>query len=102
MREAERSHGSAPSATRFVQGRAFREVGGMWVDSRYRRGMRTLRLRYGSEAYFALLRARPELRSTLALGQRVTVALDGRRAVVVEPGGPAGVSATEVTRFLGE
>jgi hypothetical protein len=61
--------------------------------------MRLVRVRYGSEAYFELLRARPELRSVLALGQRVTVALDGRRAVSIEPAG-ATVSAADMRRFL--
>lgn len=102
MREAEQAHQVATRRTRFVQGRAFHEVRGTWVDSRYRRGMRMLRVRYGSRAYFALLRARPNLRSVLAIGERVTVALDGRRAVSIEPDGPGGVSEPELRRFLGD
>ncbi len=101
MREAERSHDASTSRTRFVQGRAFHETDGAWVDSRFQRNMRVLRVRYGSQAYFALLRERPELRSVLALGQRVTVSLDARRAVSIEPDGPAGVSESELRRFLG-
>jgi Ca-activated chloride channel family protein len=99
MREAERADAGGSRQSRFVQGRAFNEVGSAWVDSRYRRAMRLVRVRYGSEAYFELLRARPELRSVLALGQRVTVALDGRRAVSIEPAG-ATVSAADMRRFL--
>ncbi|MCZ7678498.1 MAG: VIT domain-containing protein [Sandaracinaceae bacterium] len=99
MREAERVD-AAPSASRFVDGRAFQLVSGAWVDSRYRREMRTLRVRTASPAYFALLRARPALRRALALGARVTVAIDDRRAVVVEPSAPAELGEAEVQAFL--
>ena len=73
----------------------------MWVDSLYRRGLRELRIRYASPAYFALLRARPDLRPALSLGQRVTVALDSHRVVIVDASAPA-VAETEVRSFLSE
>jgi hypothetical protein len=101
MREAEQTASAAVSGSRFVDGRSFSLVSGMWVDSTYRRNMPTLRVRYGSEAYFALLRARPALRRALALGERVTVALPGGRAVIVDAGAPASVSEADVRRFLG-
>jgi hypothetical protein len=72
----------------------------MWVEATYRRAMSTLRVRYASPAYFALLREAPELRRALALGPRVTVTLAGGRAVVVDRGAPEGVSAADVMRFL--
>jgi hypothetical protein len=50
-------------------------------------------------AYFAVLRARPELAAAFALGDAVTVALDAERAVSVDPSAPD-VSADEVARFL--
>ncbi|MCC6875874.1 MAG: VWA domain-containing protein [Sandaracinaceae bacterium] len=98
MREAERSS-SVPSATRFVAGRAFRSVQGAWVDGRYRREMSILRIRTNGDAYFQLLRDRPELRAALALGERVVVTLDERRALVVDPDAPE-PSADSVRAFL--
>jgi Ca-activated chloride channel family protein len=100
MREAEQSRAATTRDTRFVAGRTFRSIRGMWVDAAYRRGMPSLRVRYASPAYFALLRARPSLRRFFALGQRVTVVLAGGRAVIVDENAPAGVSAADVTRFL--
>jgi hypothetical protein len=61
--------------------------------------MRVLRLRAMGVAYFAVLRARPELAAAFALGDAVTVALDAERAVIVDPSAPD-VSADEVARFL--
>jgi len=100
MREANRSTETAASSSRFVDGRAFQQVSGMWVDSRYRREMRVLRIRYGGPTFFALLRARPELRRTLALGERVTVVVGPSQAVIVDSSAPAGVSELELRRFL--
>jgi Ca-activated chloride channel family protein len=100
MREAEQTSSAAVAGTRFVDGRSFRLVSGMWVDSSYRRSMPTLRVRYGSDGYFALLRVRPDLRRALALGERVTVALPGGRAVIIDAAAPASVSEADVRRFL--
>jgi Ca-activated chloride channel family protein len=99
MREAERSEGSAEVTARFVAGRTFTRQGGGWIDERYRASMRVLRVRAMSPAYFALLRARPELGQPLSLGDRVTVAVDGTRAVVVDPAAPD-VGDAEVQAFL--
>jgi hypothetical protein len=73
----------------------------MWVDADYRRSMRSLRIRAASEAWLELLRRRPALRRALALGNRVAVALDEHRAVIVDPGAPAGVTPEQVRSFLG-
>ncbi|MBW2462227.1 MAG: VWA domain-containing protein [Deltaproteobacteria bacterium] len=104
MREAERAPAGSPSMssgnTRYVAGRTFRLIRGMWVDVAYRRDMPTLRIRYASPAYFALLRARPAVARFLVLGERLTLVAPGRRAVVVDPSASAGVSATEVRRFI--
>ena len=100
MREAERTDTDDALTSRFVAGRTFTRSGGGWTDSRYQAGMRTLRLRAMSAAYFALLRARPDLASALALGEQVTVTLDAQRAVVIDPTAPADVGADQVTAFL--
>ena len=100
MREAERSGVDDAVTARFVAGRTFTRSGTGWTDARYRPGMRTLRIRAMSAAYFALLRARPGVASALALGDRVTVAIDGERAVIVDPTAPADLGADQVTSFL--
>lgn len=100
MREAERTDADDALTSRFVAGRTFTRSGAGWTDSRYRVGMRTLRLRAMSAAYFALLRARPDVASALALGDQVTVALDNERAIIVDPTAPADLGADQVTHFL--
>jgi Ca-activated chloride channel family protein len=99
MREAERAGSDEGLTARFVAGRTFTRSGAGWSDARYRSGMRVLRLRAMGVAYFAVLRARPELAAAFALGDAVTVALDAERAVIVDPSAPD-VSADEVARFL--
>jgi Ca-activated chloride channel family protein len=99
MREAERAGSDEGLTARFVAGRTFTRTGAGWSDARYRSGMRVLRVRAMGAAYFAVLRARPELAAAFALGDAVTVALDAERAVIVDPSAPE-VSADEVARFL--
>lgn len=99
MREAERSEQGG--VTRYVDGRAFRQIHGMWVDPSYRRTMQTLHVRPGSEGWIALTRERPDLRRILALG-RVAFAIDARRAIIVDAGAPAGVTDAQVSSFLAE
>jgi Ca-activated chloride channel family protein len=99
MRDAERSDEAGASTVRVISGRTFTLDGGRWVDERYQEGAgRTLSVRSMSEAYFALLAARPELRSAFALGDRVVVTLDAARTIVVTPDA-ADVSADEARRF---
>lgn len=100
MREAEQVQEG--QVLRYVDGRAFQQIHGMWVDPRYRRSMRTLHVRPGSTGWIALLRERPDLRAILALGDRVALALDGARAVIVDPAAPEGVSEAQVASFLAE
>ena len=87
---------------RFAAGRAFHLRRGRWVDSRWRRGQRTVRVRWGSPAYFRLLRERPRLRRALALGREVTVVVGEGRAVIVSQRGDEGVSVEALVRFLGD
>lgn len=71
---------SAGSGIRVVAGRTFREVGGTWTDLQQRRGQEIVRIEPFSPAYFALLRALPELEpywktfsNVLVTGKRVSV-----------------------------
>lgn len=98
MRDAERSDEAGASTVRVIGGRTFSLTSGRWVDERYREGGRTLSVRSMSEAYFALLAARPELRAAFALGDRVVVTLDDTRTIIVTPDA-ADVSADEARRF---
>ncbi|MCS6950401.1 MAG: VIT domain-containing protein [bacterium] len=84
----------AQQVVRNIGARTFYQQGNKWVDSRYQTGQRVITVQAFSEAYFALLRRRPELRSYLALGEEVLVQLE-RVAVQVSPQGKTTLSDEE-------
>lgn len=99
MEDAERVDQGASRGTRFALGRAFTFESGRYVDPSFRSSMRVIRIRALSRAYFAILARRPELRQAFAIGDRVTVAMDPTRAIVIEPDAPD-VSEADATRFV--
>ncbi len=99
MEDAQRVDQGASRGTRFVLGRAFTFESNRYVDPSYRSSMRVIHIRALSRAYFAILARRPELRQAFAIGERVTVAIDATRAIVIEPEA-ADVSEADATRFL--
>jgi len=73
----------ASSVVRHVGDRLFTLIGGRWVDSKYKQGMKSIKVAFADEAYFKLLEQHPELKPCFALGERVTVVLDDNTAIVV-------------------
>ncbi len=69
---------------------------GVWTDTAFDPSqMKTTRVGFGSDDYFRLLAARPELGAVFALGPRVIVVLDGVAYETVEgPGDPLVVPPT--------
>jgi hypothetical protein len=68
---------------------------GEWVDVAWREGVRTITVEPFSEAYFAVLRALPELGAYWKAFDRVTVM--GRDvAIQLEAGGTAMLNAADV------
>jgi Ca-activated chloride channel family protein len=98
LREAERVDTLAGD-TRYVAGRALVQRGASWQEEGLTAVGRVLQVRSLGRGYFALLRARPELRELLALGQRVRFRLDGGRIIDVAPD-HTDVSDTDVEAFL--
>lgn len=99
METADRADEATSRGTRFALGRAFQYQDGGYVDPNFRSSMRVIHIRALSRAYFAILARRPELRQAFAVGERVTVALDATRAIVIEPSAPD-VSESDATRFV--
>jgi Ca-activated chloride channel family protein len=76
--------GAAEAAgVRRVGGRIFVQRDGKWVDAGYHEGMRVVRIKAFSSAYFACIDRLPELASALTVGERTVVA---GRAVAIEVG----------------
>jgi hypothetical protein len=90
--------GPQGGSARRVGTRSFMQVDGVWTDVRLNAPnppSRVTRVRPYGAAYFALLRALPELREPFALGDRVRVA--GREAVIeVSPQGAETLPAGEI------
>ncbi len=73
---------AAPSAAqsaqvRTVDDKTFLLRDGVWTDTQYVEGMKTVDVGFGSADYFALLAARPDWGKYFAVGMKVTVLLDG-------------------------
>jgi hypothetical protein len=80
---------AAPSSAEAIQtlqqvgDRTFLLSSGVWVDTTFdATQMTAAAVKFGSERYFALLAAHPELGRFLALGERVTVIADGKAYAV--------------------
>lgn len=84
----------AQQVVRNIGRRTFYQQGAQWVDSRYRSGQQVIAIQAFSEAHFALLRKRPELRQYLSLGDNVLIQLE-RVAVQVSPQGKTSLTEAE-------
>ena len=69
-----------------VAGKTFVRIRGVFIDTEFDEGMDMLKLKWGSDAYFAALRAMPELTKYLALGENVIVVIEGKVLIVGEEG----------------
>jgi hypothetical protein len=65
--------GERAASTRVVNGHTFVLRDGVWTDARYNASMQTTKIKPFSKAYFDIVSQLPELRSALALGDRVIV-----------------------------
>ncbi|MCB9728577.1 MAG: VWA domain-containing protein [Deltaproteobacteria bacterium] len=92
--QAKKSAEEDTAGLRHVAGRAFRWTGGAWVDTAIRDGAERIRVAPYSDAWWRLLALRPELKSALALGERVSVWL-GDLVVEVRPGAPSTLTSSE-------
>jgi Ca-activated chloride channel family protein len=62
---------------RTIDDKTFLLRDGVWVDTQYVAGTKTVDVGFGSADYFALLAARPDWGKYFAVGAKVTVLLDG-------------------------
>jgi uncharacterized protein YegL len=88
MKEAG-SEESAIASLKTVRGKTFRFQDGFWVDQAIKGGEKeTIRVKYLSEAYFALLRANPDLKDYFKLGDKIKVLINppasGQGGIVLE------------------
>ncbi len=93
--------GAAPQATtmRRVGGKTFVRLGSAFVDTEYEEDLEELKIKWGSDAYFNLLEARPELAAYLALGEQVVVVME-QTALIVSDEGAEDMTAQQIRERL--
>jgi hypothetical protein len=68
---------------RYAGDKTFLLTEGAWVDTAFDAAkMKAEKIKFGSDRYFELLRQQPEIGPYLALGDRVTVVLQGKAYAV--------------------
>ncbi len=99
MKEEEVSN-KVSEPVRQASGRTFIFRSGGWVDAEALTVPgKQLKVKYLSDAYFALLKARPDLKAALALSDRLVISLGHDRSIAIVP--EAGeTKADAVTAFL--
>lgn len=91
--------GAEGRALRRAGGRMFAELRGVWTDVNHGDTLRVTTVAPFSKAYFAIVRALPELGPSLTVGDTLLVA--GRRASLkIAAGGRDTMSDTEVREFV--
>jgi Ca-activated chloride channel family protein len=80
-------------------GRLFRQVHGVWMDAAHRDNLGVIAVAPYSEAYFALVRALPELARYFTVGDEVLVA-GAKVSIQVTPQGAAQLSAQALSQVV--
>ncbi len=88
------------AAVRFVEGRTFRFQSGRWTDLGYRSGMKVVKVKYLSKAYFDLISRSARLKKILSLGQNVLVVVSERLALEIGPEGAEKLPAGRLEKIV--
>jgi Ca-activated chloride channel family protein len=89
----------AAETVRVVGSRVFVSAGGAWIDTAFDpEQMKTVKVAFLSDDYFALAASRPELAAAFGLGERVIALADGVAYEVVEAG--AAVEEVDIPEAL--
>lgn len=86
----------AANETRRIDGRAFVNFSGVWIDQTYDKKAEVVRIEYLSDAYFQLLQHEPKLKPILALGERVVWRAPSGKTLVIDGEGKKKLTEEEV------
>ena len=81
-------------------GKTFVWTRGAWVDTDYKGTEKILKVKYMSEAWFAVVRQHPEIRDALSIGARVIVVTKSGKAIVVSEDGASTLSKAEIGKYF--
>jgi Ca-activated chloride channel family protein len=83
LKESDKETGKTSVAFKKAAGTRFYLYRGMWIDQRFEETYSTLVVKFGSEGYFRLVEARPELVEILKIGSEVVFVTASGKALVV-------------------
>jgi len=84
-----------------VKDKTFEYRNEKWIDSKYKEGMKILKIGYMSDAYFTLLDLKPEIKSYLELGNNLIIEIDGKAIEIGDFGDKAKTTKEELIEFIG-
>jgi hypothetical protein len=84
-----------------VKDKTFEYRNEKWIDSKYKEGMKILKIDYMSDAYFSLLDLKPEIKNYLKLGNNLIIEIDGKAIEIGDFGDKAKTTKEELIEFLG-
>ncbi len=84
-----------------VGDKTFLHIGGAYVDTAFTEEMDALTIKWGSDAYFAVLDAVPDVKDYLALGESLVVVISGK-ALIVADEGKEEMTADQIKAFFGK
>jgi hypothetical protein len=93
--------GESAAAVRRVDEHVFQRQGDVWVDAAYTTKLSTITVKWGSPAYFELLRLRPSLGRVLALGRKLVVVLGNGRALRIDTSGKESLTQADRRALAG-
>ena len=99
MKEAEQVK-NLSGRTRNAGNKTFVWKQGSFVDTAHEPGNKTLEIRYGSDAYFALIDLVPEMKTYLALGRSLVVTVKPGYSIVIGDDGADSLSQAQLRAFL--
>jgi hypothetical protein len=97
LKRAQSQTESESIGTRFVDGQLFVYKSGNWQQDGVSSSGGAVKIKVMSDAYFTLLKARPDLRKRLSLGPSVTLKI-GRKTVII---GADGLSTLDAKAIAG-
>ncbi len=97
LKETDKAGEKGQAAFRRAAGTRFYLYRGMWIDQRFEEVFETLVVRFGSEGYFKLVEARPELVEILKIGSEVVyVTAAGKSLVVAQATGAEALTDAQI------
>ena len=96
----EAQKGEQNGYSNFVDGRNFLWNGSGWVEATFEASMKTIAIAPMSDAYFLLLKLRPDLAKMLSMGNEVTIVISKEKSIIITANGKTSMTEKDLSAFL--